>query len=94
MSTTYSKNFFQRKSKLVKEIYNLKQFISKNIIFKCEIETLSPADKVKSFHWEQCLNLTLQTSIDLIIRTNQNISPQSLNLKNSIATIYQSHICN
>ena len=31
MSTTYSKKVFQRKSKLIKEVYHLKQFIHNNV---------------------------------------------------------------
>ena len=48
MSIPCSKKFFQLKYKLIKEIYNLKQFIQNNIIcFECEMKILSPADKVK-----------------------------------------------
>ena len=45
MWTTYSNTFFRRKNKLIKEIYNLNTKIT---FFECEIETLSPVDKVKS----------------------------------------------
>ena len=50
ISTTYSTRLFQRKNRLIKETYKLKQLIhNNNICFECKIKILSPEDNFEDF---------------------------------------------
>ena len=75
---SYSENFFQCKNKLIKEIYNLKQFIHKNnICFECEIESLSTAN----FLLETMSKLNAQNKYWSHNRDKSKYLPSTFNLK-------------